>query len=160
MVSRARPSVVVKICASTMLAPATAHAPAIWENDYVWPEQQRDLFGPGVPNAVNAACSVNHGATDYSSRAFSYWVSRYLATGNMPPARAHAPRVKTDSSGNVVRDSNGLAEGGLRHAFIQDPVAYEAATGKKPKLEPKVLVQAATGKKPQPAKRKALAATR
>lgn len=107
----------------------TAHAPAVWEDDYVWPEQQRDLFGPGAPNAVNAACSVNHGATDYSARALSYWVTRYLSTGKMPPARAHAPRVKTDSSGNVVRDSNGLAEGGLRHVFIQVPVAYEAATG-------------------------------
>jgi alpha/beta hydrolase family protein len=107
----------------------TAHAPAAWENDYVWPEQQRDLFGPGVPNAINAACSVNHGATDYSSRAFSYSVSRYLTTGKMPPARVHAPRIKTDSAGNVVRDSNGLAEGGLRHVFVQVPVAYEAATG-------------------------------
>jgi len=107
----------------------TAHAPAVWENDYVWPEQQRDLFGPGAPNAVNAACSVNHGAVDYSSRALSYWVSRYLTTGKMPPARAHAPRVKSDSGGNVVRDPNGLAEGGLRHVFAQVPVAYEAATG-------------------------------
>ncbi len=107
----------------------TAHAPAVWENDYVWPEQQRDLFGPGAPNAINAACSVNHGAVDYSSRAFSYWVSRYLATGRMPPARAHAPRIKTDSGGNLLRDSNGLAEGGLRHVFVQVPVAYEAATG-------------------------------
>jgi len=47
----------------------------------------------------------------------------------MPPRRAHAPRIKTDSGGNIVRDSDGLAEGGLRHAFVQVPVAYEAATG-------------------------------
>lgn len=107
----------------------TAHAPSIWENDYVWPEQQRDIFGPGVPNAVNAACSVNHGAVDYSTRALTFWVSRYLKTGKMPPPRAHAPRIKATSSGTVVRDSNGLAEGGLRHAFAQVPVAYEAATG-------------------------------
>lgn len=107
----------------------TAHAPAVWENDYVWPEQQRDLFGPGVPNGINAACSVNHGAVDYSTRALTHWVSRYLRTGKMPPARAHAPRIKTDASGNVVRNSDGLAEGGLRHVFAQVPVAYEAATG-------------------------------
>ena len=107
----------------------TAHAPAVWWNDYIWPEQQRDLFGPGAPNTINAACSINHGAVDYSSRALSSWVQRYLTTGKMPPARAHAPRVNADSSGNVVRDSNGLAEGGLRHVFAQVPVAYEAATG-------------------------------
>lgn len=104
----------------------TAHAPAIWYNKYVWPEQQRDIFGPAAPNAVNAACSVNHGPTDFSARALSHWVTRYFKTGKMPP---HAPRIKTDSSGNVVRDSNGLAKGGLRHVFIQVPVAYEAATG-------------------------------
>lgn len=107
----------------------TAHAPAIWENDYVWPEQQRDIFGPGVPNAINAACSVNHGAVDYSTRALTYWVSRYLRTGKMPPPRAHAPRIRTNSSGSVVRDANGLALGGLRHVFAQVPVAYEGATG-------------------------------
>ena len=40
-----------------------------------------------------------------------------------------APRVKTDSSGNIVRDSNGLAEGGLRHVFVQVPVGYNSSTG-------------------------------
>jgi hypothetical protein len=104
----------------------TAHAPAIWEDDYVWPEQQRDIFGPGVPNAINAGCSVNHGAVDYSSRALAHWTMRYLNTGQLPPS---APRIKTNSSGTVVRDANGLAEGGLRHTFVQVPVAYEAATG-------------------------------
>jgi hypothetical protein len=104
----------------------TAHAPAVWWNDYIWPEQQRDLFAPGTPNAVNAACSVNHGAVDYSTRALSHWVTRYLDTGQLPPP---APRIKTDASGNIVRDGNGLAEGGLRHVFVQVPVAYNAAAG-------------------------------
>jgi hypothetical protein len=36
MVSNARPSVVVKICASTMLAPATAQAPAMIESSQGW----------------------------------------------------------------------------------------------------------------------------
>ena len=36
MVSSARPSVVVKICASTMLAPATAQAPARIESSQGW----------------------------------------------------------------------------------------------------------------------------
>ncbi len=104
----------------------TAHAPAVWWNDYIWPEQQRDLFFPGAPNAVNVACSVNHGAVDYSTRALSHWVTRYLATGQLPPP---APRIKTDKSGNIVRDGNGLAEGGLRHVFVQVPVSYNAAMG-------------------------------
>jgi hypothetical protein len=104
----------------------TAHAPAIWFNDYIWPEQQRDLFTPGAPNAINAACSVNHGAVDYSTRALTYWVDRYLRTRKLPPT---APRIKADRSGNILRDGNGLAEGGLRHVFVQVPVAYNAAAG-------------------------------
>jgi hypothetical protein len=104
----------------------TAHAPSVWWNRYIWPEQQRDLFGPGVPNAVNAACSVNHGSVDYSSRALSHSVPRYVRTGKLPPP---APRIKTDAAGHLVRDSNGLAEGGLRQPFVQVPVAYNSAEG-------------------------------
>jgi hypothetical protein len=104
----------------------TAHAPSVWWNDYIWPEEQRDLFTPGTPNAINAACSVNHGSVDYSARALSHWVSRYLATGQLPPP---APRVQLDSSGAIVRDANGLAQGGLRHVFVQVPVAYNSSTG-------------------------------
>ena len=104
----------------------TAHAPSIWENAYIWPEQQRDIFVPGVPNAINMACSINHGTVDFSSRALSSWVTRYFQTGQMPPP---APRIKTDASGNPVRDANGLAEGGLRHAFVEVPVAYNSSTG-------------------------------
>lgn len=104
----------------------TAHAPSVWENAYVWPETQRDIATYAAPNAINIACSVNHGATDYTSRAMSRWVMRYLRTGQMPPP---APRVKVDSSGAIVRDANGLAEGGLRHVFVQVPVAYNSATG-------------------------------
>ena len=36
MVSSASPSVVVKICASTMFAPAAAHAPAITDSSRGW----------------------------------------------------------------------------------------------------------------------------
>ena len=31
--------------------------------------------------------------------------------------------------GGIVRDSNGLAEGGLRHVFVQVPVGYNSSTG-------------------------------
>ena len=104
----------------------TAHAPSVWWNDYIWPEQQRDLFFPGAPNAINIACSVNHGPVHYSTRALSQWVNRYLATGKMPP---RAPRVMTDGRGGIVRDANGLAKGGLRHASVEVPVAYNSSTG-------------------------------
>ena len=97
-----------------------AHAPAVWWS-YIAREQQRDL---GQPDVIDAACSVNHGAVDYSARALSHWVSQYFATGQLPPP---APRVERDSSGNIVRDSNGLAEGGLRHVFVQVPVGFNSS---------------------------------
>jgi alpha/beta hydrolase family protein len=102
-----------------------AHAPEQWWG-YIAREQQRDGTAPPGVDPIGTACSVNHGSVDYSSRALSTWTTRYLRTGKMPP---RAPRVKTDSSGNIVRDSNGLARGGLRHVFIQVPVGYNSSTG-------------------------------
>jgi hypothetical protein len=50
----------------------------------------------------------------------AYWVKRHFETGaNLPSA----PRLLRDSSGEVVRDRNTLAKGGLRHPFVQVPVA-------------------------------------
>jgi hypothetical protein len=97
----------------------TSHAPAAWWN-YVWAMQQRDDVGPGTPDAVNVACSVNRGSVDYSARVLGYWTKRFLEEGvAVPPA----PRVQRDASGAIVRDANGLAKGGLRHPFIEVPVA-------------------------------------
>jgi hypothetical protein len=104
----------------------TAHAPSVWWNDYIWPMQQRDVFSSAAPNAVNIACSVNRGPTYYSSRALSHWVNRYLATGKLPP---RAPRITLDARGGIARDANGLAKGGLRHASVEVPVAYNSSTG-------------------------------
>ena len=103
----------------------TAHAPEQWWG-YVAREQQRDGTLPPGPDPIDTACSVNHGSADYTSRALSKWTTRFLRTGRMPP---RAPRVKTDSSGMIVRDSNGLARGGLRHVFLQVPVGYNSSTG-------------------------------
>lgn len=97
----------------------TAHAPAVWY-DYVWRQKSRDQAVPGAPNPINAACGLNRGSTDYSARALTYWSQRYLTDGTLPPS---APRLKRDSSGNVLRDKDGLAEGGLRHPFIAVPIA-------------------------------------
>ena len=102
-----------------------AHAPYQWWG-YVAREEQRDgTLTPG-PDPVNAACSVNHGSADYTTRALSHWVTRYLRTGQMPP---RAPRVQVDSSGVIVRDGDGLAKGGLRHVFVQVPVGFNSSTG-------------------------------
>lgn len=86
---------------------------------------QRDREVPGSDDAVDAGCSVNHGSTDYSSRALSHWVSRYLNTGKLPPS---APRVKR-TDGEIVRDDNGHAKGGLRHVFVQVPVGHNTSEG-------------------------------
>jgi len=97
----------------------TAHAPAAWWN-YVWAEESAGFAAPGLPDPLNSACSVNRGSVDYSARALSDWVDRYFQTGELPPSQ---PRVTLDASGNVVRDANGLAEGGVRQPFVQVPVA-------------------------------------
>jgi hypothetical protein len=102
-----------------------AHAPAVWWG-YISREQQRDLTTPGTPDVIDTACSVNHGSVDYSSRALSKGVTRYLNTGELPPS---APRVKRTASGEIVRDANGLAEGGVRHVFVQVPVGYNSSEG-------------------------------
>jgi hypothetical protein len=103
----------------------TAHAPYQWWG-YIAREEQRDGTLPPGPDPIDTACSVNHGSVDYSTRALSRWTTRYLRTGKMPP---RAPRVKVDSTGGIVRDSNGLARGGLRHVFVQVPVGYNSSTG-------------------------------
>src|SRR5438309_5092266 len=51
----------------------TAHAPEQWWG-YIAREQQRDGTAPPGPDAINSACSVNHGSVDYSARAMSNWV--------------------------------------------------------------------------------------
>lgn len=103
----------------------TAHAPFVWYS-YVWAENQRDVTGPAVPDPIDVACSINRGSVDYSSRAQLSWIQNYLHTGEMPPSM---PRLLRDSSGNVIRDANGMAEGGVRQPFVQVPVAYNAGTG-------------------------------
>ena len=37
--------------------------------------------------------------------------------------------MKRDASGSIVRDRNGLAEGGLRHVFVAVPVGFNTSEG-------------------------------
>jgi hypothetical protein len=102
-----------------------AHAPYAWYG-YIWQMYQRDLVPSGTPNPIDTACAINRGEVDYTARALSRWVAHYLETGDMGPSM---PRLLRDSEGHLMRDSNGLAEGGIRQPFIQAPVAYNAGTG-------------------------------
>jgi hypothetical protein len=86
---------------------------------------QRDLVPSGTPNPIQTACSINRATVDYTARALDTWVTRYFQTGDMGPSM---PRLLRNGE-EVARDSNGLAEGGLRQPFVQAPVAYNAGTG-------------------------------
>ena len=57
-----------------------------------------------------------------------YWTRKYLTTGAVPPS---APRIeRTSATDNTpVRDADGLIMGGLRHSFIQVPVALNTSQG-------------------------------
>jgi hypothetical protein len=102
-----------------------AHAPYAWYG-YIWSMYQRDLVPSGTPNPIDTACAINRGEVDFSARAVSKWVAHYFETGDMGPSM---PRLLRNAAGELVRDSNGLAEGGVRQPFIQAPVAYNAGTG-------------------------------
>ena len=104
----------------------TAHAPTPWW-DYITAEQNRDLGVPNGATAINTGCQpINRGSVDFTSRAMSLWVNRYLRDGTMPPS---APRVERDDLDNIVRDENGLAVGGLRQPFVQVPIALNSSEG-------------------------------
>ena len=62
----------------------------------------------------------------YTARALSKSVAHYFETGSMGPSM---PRLLRNGEGELLRDSNGLAEGGIRQPFIEAPVAYNAGTG-------------------------------
>src|SRR2546425_122299 len=92
--------------------------------------QSRDNDAPSAPDAVNMGCSVNRGSVDYSARALTYWTQQYLEHGKdpawLPPS---IPRIERTSGTTVKRDADGLAVGGLRHVFVQVPVALNQASG-------------------------------
>src|SRR6267143_376851 len=102
-----------------------ALAPEVHWN-YSAREEKRDETAPGTPDPIETGCSINRGSVDYSARAQVSWITKYFATGSMGPSM---PRLTRNSSGELMRDSNGLAKGGVRQPFIEAPVAYNAGTG-------------------------------
>ncbi|TML00322.1 MAG: hypothetical protein E6G34_02225 [Actinobacteria bacterium] len=103
----------------------TAHDPEVHWN-YIAREEKRDETAPGTPDPIETACSINRGSVDYSARAQVASIAKYFEKGAMGPSM---PRLTRNSAGELVRDSNGLAEGGVRQPFIEAPVAYNAGTG-------------------------------
>jgi Alpha/beta hydrolase domain len=103
----------------------TAHDPEVHWN-YIAREEKRDETVPGTPDPIELGCSINRGSVDYSARAQISWMAKYFEKGTMGPSM---PRLLRNTAGEALRDSNGLAEGGVRQPFIQAPVAYNAGTG-------------------------------
>src|SRR5207302_1741991 len=87
----------------------------------------KHLVAGGASQAASELTEwINRGSVDYSARAQISWISKYFEKGTMGPSM---PRLLRNSAGEARRDSNGLAEGGVRQPFIQAPVAYNAGTG-------------------------------
>lgn len=123
-----------------------AHAPFDWEH-YVWRSDMRDLGqNAPLPDAVNAGCSINRGE-GYAVRSGIHWINQWVRGLDEPGRRngpgqgqahrpAHgdfvpptAPRMVRDENGDLVRDEDGHALGGIRYPYIEVPVALNTAEG-------------------------------
>jgi hypothetical protein len=128
-----------------------AHAPMDW-NHYVWRSDMRDLGANApVPDAINAGCSVNRGE-GHMVRAGIHWINRWVrgldgpgrpastpggSAGTMQHGPDHGrsfvpptgPRLERDEGGDLVRDEDGHALGGIRYPYIEAPVALNTAEG-------------------------------
>jgi hypothetical protein len=102
-----------------------AHAPITWWS-YVWAAQSRDAAGMPLPDPVNAGCSVNRASSEYSFAAAILHLERWIQDGTLPPI---ADRIERGTDGNIVRDEHGLAKGGVRHPFVEVPIARNDSTG-------------------------------
>ncbi|MGH2806359.1 MAG: alpha/beta hydrolase domain-containing protein [Actinomycetota bacterium] len=111
-----------------------AHAPQDW-NHYVWRSDMRDLGqNAPVPNGVNAGCSVNRG-DGYAVRGGIHWINRWVRGLDRPGGRAAdfmpptSPRLKRDDEGELVRDEDGHAIGGIRYPYIEAPIGVNSSEG-------------------------------
>lgn len=108
-----------------------AHAPMDWAH-YVWRSDMRDLAGTApVPDAVNAGCSVNR-APGHAVRAGVHWIDQWVRAVDGNP-RTHGgvapsgPRLKRDADGELLRDKDGHARGGIRYPYIEAPIAVNSS---------------------------------
>jgi hypothetical protein len=94
-----------------------AHHSIEWY-DYTLAGYERD--DPSSAPGFGSGCSVNRGTNGYSVRAMLHHTQAYLDTGQLPPA---APRIPRNADGSLPRDADTLVEGGLRHPFVEVPIA-------------------------------------
>lgn len=111
-----------------------AHAPFDWSH-YVWRSDMRDLGqNAAVPDATNAGCSINRGV-GYAVRAGVHWMNLWVRGLDRPAARPaefvppSAPRLKRDQEGELVRNDDGHAIGGIRYPYIEAPIAVNTSEG-------------------------------
>ena len=101
-----------------------AHAPLPWWG-YITREQDRDLGSPNAATAINTACTINRGSVDFRAARSATGRRDTWRTGRCRPPR----RGSSATGGAIVRDEEGLAQGGLRHPFVEVPVAYNSSEG-------------------------------
>lgn len=122
-----------------------SHAPFDWAH-YVWRSDMRDLAGNApAPDGLNTACSINRG-DGYTVRSGIHWINRWVrgldgetdgpgrgkgadrarSDGGdfVPPT---GPRMERDEDGDLVRDEDGHALGGIRLPYIEVPVALNTS---------------------------------
>jgi hypothetical protein len=102
-------------------------------NHYVWRSDMRDLGqNAPVPDAVNSGCSVNRGE-GYAVRSGIHWINLWVRGVNKPgngPKDSEpptGPRLKRDDAGDLVRDDDGHAIGGIRYPYIEVPVGVNTS---------------------------------
>jgi hypothetical protein len=103
-----------------------SHVTTAWTSDWYWPIATRDLFGTWLPDILNIACSMNNAQIQYTARAATDAVNKWMRYGTPPPV---APRLARDAAGTIRRDANGMAIGGLRSPDVQVPVGLNTTDG-------------------------------
>ncbi len=75
---------------------------------------------------ITCATPVNQGPEQFLVGAAFTKLDRWVRGGGPPP---HAPRLRTDATGAIVRDAHGNAEGGIRTAAVDAPIAALSGSG-------------------------------
>jgi hypothetical protein len=111
-----------------------SHAPYDWAS-YVHAARVRDLLG-GVPapSAEDAAGRAANGGTGGINRSYSrlmvrsgiHWIDRMVRGQGSPPFQ---PRLARDASGDLLRDADGHALGGIRYPDVEVPIGLNTSEG-------------------------------
>lgn len=80
------------------------------------------MLGPVAPS-VDCGAPVNDGPMHFVAKAALRALDRWVRTGEAPP---RADRLRVDSSGAYVRDTDGIVHGGIRTPLVDVPVAVHS----------------------------------